>query len=604
MSGAEVAGLVLAGFPLLISALEHYQEGFRPLMEWWSFERKFGDFIVDLGIQQSRFELNIRKLVEPLAASDAEMNTLLNDYSSAAWRDPDLEMKLKERLQDSFEWYMARVNKMAEILEELKRMLHIEDGQVDWDQAGRRDYEMRRLRISFSKKKFKRIRTLADYNDELTKIIGLNDELAPSRRLRKRTPFMEYIRRIQDHACSLHGILKEGWRCPCRSPHTAILRLEKRIAEESSSNVFFRVRFGSEALSIPWHATEIRVLELGHPSTVSASSSSSSIKLMSELKRQLADKSIGPALRGSSTLVQKLTSYSNSVVNNGLVTITKTQTKKKARFLDPPQPLSALSTIPSDLSEIDDLCKAVQNWGPEHAGLGFLYDDQNRRHGIYSILEQQHGPNTRETVSLEGLLSGQHGGAAGNPLTRYERFTLAAILASSLLQLQTTPWLSETWSKQDILFLQGGENRRRAIIEHPYVAEQFVSSNLARRVETPTDTSPTAMNGCRKSIIALGIMLLELCFGEKLEDQPIRKKYLQQDGTPNDYTDLCTAKEWHERIYEEYGDALSDAIRRCLDCSFGPKPNFADDEFKQAIYSDVIEPIEKFLQLWSGGKAR
>lgn len=256
------------------------------------------------------------------------------------------------------------------------------------------------------------------------------------------------------------------------------------------------------------------------------------------------------------------------------------------------------------MNEIDDLCRAIQNWGSEHAGLGFLYDDRNRRHGIYSVLEQQHNLKTRETVSLEGLLSGQPGKDAAVVLTRYERFTLAAILASSLLQLQTTPWLSETWSKKDILFLQGGEDPRRPIIEHPYVAEHFVSSNVPQRVEPPARQSPTAMDSCTKSIVALGIMLLELCFGEKLEDQPIRRKYLQEDGKPNDYTDLCTAKEWHGRVYSEYGDALSDAIRRCLDCAFGPKPNFADDEFKQAIYSDVIEPIEIFLRQWSGGRGR
>lgn len=256
-----------------------------------------------------------------------------------------------------------------------------------------------------------------------------------------------------------------------------------------------------------------------------------------------------------------------------------------------------------DLTEIDDLCRAVQNWASERASLGFLYNDQHRRHGIYSVLEQQHNLKTRETVSLEGLLSGQTDRNPGMTLTRYERFTLAAILASSLLQLQTTPWLSETWSKKDILFLQDGENPRRPIIEHPYVAEHFVSSNLSQRVEPPAHKSPTAMDSCTKSIVALGIMLLELCFGEKLEDQPIRKKYLQ-DGKPNDYTDLCTAKEWHGRVYAEYGDALSDAIRQCLDCAFGPKPNFADDEFKEAIYSGVIQPIEDFLQLWSAGRGR
>jgi hypothetical protein len=40
MSGVEIAGFVLGGFPLLISAAEHYKEGFEPLVrlffeEFW-----------------------------------------------------------------------------------------------------------------------------------------------------------------------------------------------------------------------------------------------------------------------------------------------------------------------------------------------------------------------------------------------------------------------------------------------------------------------------------------------------------------------------------------------------------------------------------------
>lgn len=41
LTGVETAGLVLASFPLLISALEHYREGFESLKEWWKFRTEF-----------------------------------------------------------------------------------------------------------------------------------------------------------------------------------------------------------------------------------------------------------------------------------------------------------------------------------------------------------------------------------------------------------------------------------------------------------------------------------------------------------------------------------------------------------------------------------
>jgi len=45
MSGVEIAGFVLAAFPLLISAGEHYREGFEPLVKWKKFRTDFISFI-------------------------------------------------------------------------------------------------------------------------------------------------------------------------------------------------------------------------------------------------------------------------------------------------------------------------------------------------------------------------------------------------------------------------------------------------------------------------------------------------------------------------------------------------------------------------------
>lgn len=41
MSGVEAAGFVLAAFPLLISALEHYRESAEVLKDWWRYKREY-----------------------------------------------------------------------------------------------------------------------------------------------------------------------------------------------------------------------------------------------------------------------------------------------------------------------------------------------------------------------------------------------------------------------------------------------------------------------------------------------------------------------------------------------------------------------------------
>ncbi|KAL0259680.1 mannosyl-oligosaccharide alpha-1,2-mannosidase [Diplodia seriata] len=64
------------------------------------------------------------------------------------------------------------------------------------------------------------------------------------------------------------------------------------------------------------------------------------------------------------------------------------------------------------------------------------------------------------------------------------------------------------------------------------------------------------------SFLALGITLQELSFGETLEAQPLRTKYLDPDSSSNEYTDLCTAKEWQTQVQEMYRDDLALVIDR------------------------------------------
>lgn len=95
-------------------------------------------------------------------------------------------------------------------------------------------------------------------------------------------------------------------------------------------------------------------------------------------------------------------------------------------------------------------------------------------------------------------------------------------------------------------------------------------------------------------------MLLELCFGKAIEDHPLRAQYFGPNNQPNAFTDISTAKEWHEDVLAELGDDISDAIRRCLDCSFAPKPNLEDKEFQEAVFDGVVLPLQDLLRVWEG----
>lgn len=136
LTGIELAGLVLAIFPLVISGLEHYRDGFETVESWWTFRTEFTGFIIDLGTQLAIFDENLELLLSPFVTDEAVFAKLLEDPGGAPWRDPGLEKQLRQRLPKTYDLYMELVAKMYDSLTALQKKLGIENGQVSssWGQ--------------------------------------------------------------------------------------------------------------------------------------------------------------------------------------------------------------------------------------------------------------------------------------------------------------------------------------------------------------------------------------------------------------------------------------------------------------------------------------
>lgn len=278
ITGVETAGLVLAVFPLLVSALEHYQEGFERLSNWWKFRTEFLGFMHVIGRQAILFDGNLEELLSPIIISDAEMDTLLRDPTDPFWRRAEFEEKLRERLPKSYESYRNTIDDMKETMDTLQKKLGIQNGKLTWtDDANRLkwEYEFRRVKYVLSKKKRDKLAgDLAGNNEELQRLFTSSERLAPLRR-RRRAPYA--FKRIREQACGLYSVLVTGWRCQCTDetpPHQANLLLEKRIdtsnrhhratatdSSEAQLKVLFFLRSESRKLPLSWQETEIKLVE-------------------------------------------------------------------------------------------------------------------------------------------------------------------------------------------------------------------------------------------------------------------------------------------------------------------------------------------------------
>jgi hypothetical protein len=63
-------------------------------------------------------------------------------------------------------------------------------------------------------------------------------------------------------------------------------------------------------------------------------------------------------------------------------------------------------------------------------------------------------------------------------------------------------------------------------------------------------------------------------------------------------TDLKTAREWAQDVDSQEPD-LQDVILCCLNYSFPQKADWNDVEFRQAVYDNIIKPIEDLARAWT-----
>ena len=270
----------------------------------------------------------------------------------------------------------------------------------------------------------------------------------------------------------------------------------------------------------------------------------------------------------------------------------------------PNAPAPATLSSPSSYEEqhvprIVNLCDAIGQAQEENRCLGFLLDQKERRYTLLPVKQPAVHPSKLEMVTLEDLLQDSRAANDGgvrltHVLSKRDRIYIATLLSISLLQLHSTPWLVGTWTKKNIFF-----TRVKGIPSAPidtsrlYVSRPVELDAAKLRANRAEDTAANAI----RYLFALGVMLLELCFGNTLEDNPVRHLYMGNDGKPNDFTDFATANHWQESVLGEIGPDYAEAVRKCILCAFPhPYKDLSDDHFSEAIHAEVVIPVKATLQ--------
>jgi hypothetical protein len=186
----------------------------------------------------------------------------------------------------------------------------------------------------------------------------------------------------------------------------------------------------------------------------------------------------------------------------------------------------------------------------QDAYLGRLVDEVQG--GQYRVRSQPEQRVAADEVTLSEILHRGH-----KPrLKRAQRFQIALKVASSHLQLHSTPWARKQWESVDVRFPQTSATRAPRLSDRSF--------------------------GC------LGIMLLELLFDAPIEEHELWQQ-LGAQNTADPMFRLLVAKKWIDDVEGEAGSEFFAAVDWCLNKS----PMTLDgDQWRKDLACEVVLPLQ------------
>ncbi|KAI9769211.1 MAG: hypothetical protein M1840_004340 [Geoglossum simile] len=233
---------------------------------------------------------------------------------------------------------------------------------------------------------------------------------------------------------------------------------------------------------------------------------------------------------------------------------------------------------PPSATRIDDLCEILRRKIQTTCCLGFI-DDQPWQHHMYSVT--RHTPGDRRPASLQEIVYRED----STYLSIKDKCTIALTLASAVLQLHDTPWLSECWGMNDIHLITGGVS----LIDQPYVSRSFAPTLGSQQSPQPRSRHFVQ----NEMIFALGIALLELSYGQPILSLKTAGD-LDSQGNETNFTEFSIASRLIEAINTRELPNYAKVVVRCIRCNFDTFICSLDnDEFRERFYQGVIVPLQK-----------
>ncbi|KAH0426538.1 hypothetical protein CcaCcLH18_10295 [Colletotrichum camelliae] len=624
MSGFEIAGLALGAFPLLIEGAKELDGLAKKFEFYWEFRTKFESFIADVNGQRISYDLNIAHLLDTLDISTVDQIKLQNGTEPTLWHEDHIETELRRKVRhDHYHWLMGRIQDIAKALNDLRDLFPVDKARLlDTQDVEGATY---RLATSFSSQKDELLAKLKKNNDEIHRYL---DELSrvnptveqPSKTVARDQAEWKKYQKLQNQAQDLFNSFREHWSagCTCSNGHPCGITVQK-LQEEDGKNVSIMLMFNPLS-DVKGLQRRIRVdggvsLQENEPSNdigsdhavrdqdkldeLSQRVSASNTKMKSKPKQKRSFGAFCRRLFGKRTDLMPERDHANQEPCGQLTNIgfpsgssskepnnnrgssnQDSQAKDKSRKVefDLTDGASSERLEKSGASNLIQDLRITISCKPMEACLGYLESSNKQRIYFHSApLEQP-----SQHFEVETLNSVIH-----NQMYRAKRLSVGLSTVRLVASVGDSPWLPVSWSPVDLNLLRDPDTS----VLQPYIVHESLLRTLKRIKAHSMEKQG------RSNLFALGIILLELLFGKKLESHPTHSIMLNNDDS-RDLADFYTAIKWQEDVEPAFGKPLADAIAWCLLCFRNPGKGIGSTGCLEDMWQHVVLPLERFLSTW------
>ncbi|KAE8309477.1 hypothetical protein BDV41DRAFT_547692 [Aspergillus transmontanensis] len=559
MSGFEVVGVVLGAIPLIISALDYYKVTSQRIKFMIKKELLLNQLIQSLEEQKFYFQTDICLALKETHLEEKQIIALIDERGLNLFQDPEISDALKEYLGEGFTLYLNAVARCEHILSDIVSNISGLVATSQWNtddlptilqsqpkRNGRFEFTKR---IKFSVGKEDLQRQIHDL-DESTKTLSRLRDQSIARQNVKVQPISRTIAKftaalnvVQSYAHRLYSAISCGCIAGCHPEHEARLFLQTRSSAMNKSH--------SKSLKKP----AVSFIITFYP-------------------RPMA--SCPPFLRNKhevKVLEEDLDHFEDNLKIDRAI--------QQVVQINPPSP----PRTPSPSAQlIEDLCQSIHRAYESRQSLD-LYLSRCAKlcysHGPVdpgANINTSDGPS-HDTITLKDALFNMQDSESTMPKwTINQQMALSFNIASSMMQLHSTPWLSFPLTSSSVRFTP--DSMKLKGTPQPFIVSAFPIRNQVTTPYTP-----------KASMLELGIMLLEIWHLRSI-DSYASERDLEMDNSYGTRYEI--ARNWVSFSDDNILPFYLELVTRCIECTFATTsatPDWGDLTFRRSVCEHVLKPL-------------